>query len=766
MSRQVLDLSTVRWQLGRVPRQGWGKTCVDDRGQVSEWLPAAVPGDVRADLNAAGRIPPVETPEGIAAGSWVDDYDWWYRTELPAELASAPVVMLEADGIDYYSAIFLDQQPLALHAGMFARQVVPLSPAMIGPGPYELAIRVWGGGALLKNSGARRLVGGVLDRLRPSMDHFSERMAVTKAQFSFGWDFAPRLLSAGIWDGIRLVSTRGAYIEDLWAYAEPLAETGDPVPATWQLRLRLHRWDARPLRVEVTISPENFAAAGYQTFYHTLEICAEHPALCVEEYQLSLEMPFTRRWWPWDLGEPCLYRVTVCLYDDQGQLDAITRVAGARSIRREALPGGAPWRFVINGQRLFLRGANWVPADSLPGRVTVADYAGLIQQARAAGVNFLRVWGGGVREKAAFWDTCDRLGLMAWQEFPLACDFFDQYPREVSYLETLASEAEGSLRLLRGHPSLIAWCGGNEIDTAREAQPLRLLADLVAKLDPSRPWIPASPSQGDLHQWATWHGRVSWIELVQTDVPFMSEFGFQALPSAETLDEMFPEGLPASWHDPRWVRRKAQVDKLLHYAGISGLKPGQGATVTQRVQVAALQAGIEACRLRRDRCGGVAIWQWNEPWPAISWSVIDHAGRPKAAYHQLVCCFQPVLVAAEFPRRRYRSGETFVAGIWLVNDTGNSQSACQIQAEIDGQPVWQASGIELPAFAARRVGDLSVRLGASPAGLALRLLAPGQVGTQTVLATNCYDLAIPLPRRQPLPARVNRWLARRLVKTG
>ena len=211
MSRRILDLSALPWQFGRVERQPFSAQPVDDRASVAEWLPARVPGDVRADLIAAGRIPPVETPEGIAAGAWVDDYDWWYRTELPGDLTPDEVAILEADGIDYYSAIWLADQCLATHAGMSSRQSLVLSPTLNAPGAHELAIRVWGGGALPKvpNPPWRRAFRWLLGKVSPGTEYFPDRMATPKAQFSFGWDFAPRLLSTGIWDDIRLVVTRG-----------------------------------------------------------------------------------------------------------------------------------------------------------------------------------------------------------------------------------------------------------------------------------------------------------------------------------------------------------------------------------------------------------------------------------------------------------------------------------------------------------------------------------------------------------------------------
>ena len=266
------------------------------------------------------------------------------------------------------------------------------------------------------------------------------------------------------------------------------------------------------------------------------------------------------------------------------------------------------------------------------------------------------------------------------------------------------------MRALRNHPSLIAWCGGNEISPRRERLPLDALARVLAEEDPARPWIPASPCDGDLHHWQVWHGFAPWTDLADLDAPFMSEFGMQALPDAATVAEMFPTGTPTSLSDPRWVERKAQIEKLRHYAGPdAGPSTGSGRDLaaviaaTRRAQATALQVGIESCRLRREtlsrraelgediitaeasrassqtptscspylrgelhRYGRVAFWQLNEPWPAVSWAVIDRAGRPKAAYEMLRRAYQPILIAARFPWRRYAAGGDYLSRRCLV----------------------------------------------------------------------------------------------------
>jgi beta-mannosidase len=447
------------------------------------------------------------------------------------------------------------------------------------------------------------------------------------------------------------------------------------------------------------------------------------------------------------------------LLDDRGIADEREVEVGVRTVRRERFAHGEPWRFTVNGRHVFLRGANWVPADILPGRVDAADYARLLSKARAAGVNFLRVWGGGIREKAAFWQGCNRLGIMAMQEFPLACAFLDHYPRDPTYLSVLESEARDMVRSLRNHPGLIAWCGGNEISPRRERYALRTIERVLQREDAIRPWVPASPCEGDVHNWHVWHGSAPWQSFATVRAPFMSEFGLQAIPSMESVQEMFGSAPPQRLDDPGWEARKLQPRQMLHYAGPLPARD-LVATIeaTQRVQAAALQTAIEACRLRREGsghrhlCGGLAFWQFNEPWPVVSWSVIDRAGRPKAAYEMLTRCYQPLLVACRFQWREWRPGDRFSGEVWLVNDTAERLEECEVAALLDGQPVFGCDGMALQPASARPLAAFDVELQETPSLLQLTLARQGQV-----LARNEYDLTVYLPRTQPFA----RWLKRR-----
>lgn len=759
MSRNVLDLSALVWQFGQAPRQPFSSQPRDDRAAVVGWLPARVPGDVRADLLAVGRLSALDTPEELAASSWVDEADWWYRTEIDAAEPGQTSV-LEADGIDYLSAVYLDDERLATHQGMFGRQSIVL-PGRVSSGKQELAVRVWGAGALprLADSLGRRAARALVLGWGLTSEYFPERMATPKAQFSFGWDFSPRVLSTGIWDDIRIVRCRGAYLAGVHAVAAPLAECEDPIAVRWELHLSVVRFGDRPLRAVVEL--HEAGGASVPLAQDTFDLADGR------EVSLVFDSPPLARWWPWDQGDPRRYRLTVKVVDDRGAADELETTVGVRTVRRERFPKGAPWRFMINGRPVFLRGANWVPADILPGRVAAGTYAHLIGLARTAGVNFLRVWGGGIREKRAFWEQCNRLGIMAMQEFPLACAFLDHYPRDGAYLSVLGAEARGMVSALRNHPSLIAWCGGNEINPRRERLPLRTIERVLNCEDRTRPWIPASPADGDVHQWDVWHGGAPWQSLARVKAPFMSEFGLQALPDAATVHDMFGAGVPESLDDPRWARRKLQAGKLRHYAGPLPRENGVATVVptivgtivaTQRAQAAAIQAGIEGCRLRREGsgdkhpCGGVAFWQWNEPWPAVSWSVLDGEGRPKAAFDMLVRSYQPLLVAARFERREWRAGEQFQAEIWLVNDAPRALDDCAVSVQLDGQPVHTFTGVVVLAGSVTRVVSLSVQLDSRPQHLVLRCLRNG-----AIIAENRYDLAVFLPPPQPVGA----WLVRR-----
>ncbi|MHB1416922.1 MAG: glycoside hydrolase family 2 protein, partial [Chloroflexota bacterium] len=547
-----LSLNGSAWRLGAVDR---APLETYDFDLVSEWLPATVPGDVRVDLQAAGLIPdPLEQP---AASEWVDRRDWWYARELPGGLQPGQRAFVLLDGVDYLSCAYLDGDLLGTNAGMFGRLAYEVTPYLGQIG--VLAIRLAGGGALPRlHLGRRQRALRWLARRLAWGELYPDRLATLKCQMSYGWDFAPALLTTGLWDDTWLHICDVVRIER--AHARPL---GLDDPTEVELTLDLDAAEACRADLDVEISGENFPW-GPLSLTHPLALASGKHST-----QLRLHIPEPRLWEPWDRGEPNLYRLRLTLRQGERVLDEWSDTFGLCQVRLLDNPdpaeGGSHWTFEVNGRREFARGANWVPADSLFGRLRPPDYEDLVRLARQANINMLRVWGGGLREKRAFYDACDREGILVWQEFPLACAFVDDYPADKEFLDLTAREARGIVQSVRQHPCLALWCGGNEINPRRSRKLVGVLADAVTAHDGDRPFRPASPSPGDVHHWRVWNGKANIADYRQVRAGFLSEFGLQSPPDEASLCRFLPPG--EVWPPGQaWEARKAQLDKLARYA--------------------------------------------------------------------------------------------------------------------------------------------------------------------------------------------------------
>ncbi|MCW5860482.1 MAG: hypothetical protein KIS63_19470 [Caldilineales bacterium] len=743
----VHDLSSLPWQLASTPRLSWD-AALDDPNRLRDWLPARVPGSIQRDLMAAGRLPDLYQALDLdAVLKGVDAQDWWYRAELPA-IPPGQRAWLRFEGIDYQAAVTLDGVELGRGAGMFARRQWEITPWLAG-GPAGLAVRVWGGGSLPRWPASRRLrlQRRLFDRLQNGIPAFSDRLLTLKAPLHFGWDFAPRLLAAGIWDQVSLHTARGAAIIDVWARAEWGPERG------LVIRLEVDSERARRAQVGASLIPANFSGDGEENREWEVEIGSGLQVLHLRWPEARLQ--------PWathDRGFPHLYRLLLWLHDADGLLDEAETRVGARTVGWEGTG------VVLNGERLFLRGANWIPLDLLRGDEAEDErYRALLSAAVTAGVNALRVWGGGGRERQRFYDLCDELGLLVWQEMPIACVFFDHLPHDAAFLALAQNETAGIIRKLRGHPSVYVWGGGNEWGPGRHRRLASALAEVAHLHDPGRRWLPASPGPGDSHNWQVWHGKAPPTAYASDPAPLLSEFGLAAPPSVETLarmlppDQLWPPG-------PAWQARKAEVGKLWHYAaGARGATHLQSAShlhpfvsASQQAQADGLQTGIEVYRLR-EGAAGCFIWQWNEPWPAICWSLIPYWGPPKPAYAQVARSYAPLAPLARLLPDRIE--------LWLVNDRLESPGVCRLVVRLEtagaGEVLWEGE-VAPPANRRARAAVIArpaVRA-QEDARLHLHLTGP------SLDAGNSYDLtrAWPSPSGWPplgwLRSRVKAWLLR------
>ena len=751
MTRQLLDLSGSDWKLGRAPtasspgRADWGEL-----DQIAEWLQATVPGNVRADLVRAGHIPDLFAGTQAEDSQWVDGHSWWLVRDWHLPPSPGTRVHLVFRGVDYLWDLFLNGHHLVRHEGMFSPLVLEVTDLLRSEN--RLAVRVTGSKWLPAGRSTPwfRLINHLESKVVSIGNRHPHRRDTLKCQMSFGWDFAPALRTMGIWDDVYAIASGDAFIRDV-EVTQQLGQDQAQLAITVEVDARVSRtallrctlagesFDATPVVVKRTIEAES------GTTHHNLE----------------LQVPEPHLWWPWDQGSPDLYRLTVEVWDGDRCLDARSRTLGLRQVELDG------WTLRINGRPVYARGANWVPADVLPGRVKEEDYHELLTLARQANMNMLRVWGGGLREKRVFYDLCDRLGIMLWQEFPLACAFLSRFPRSSGYLQLVERESEAIVRDLRPHPSVVLWCGGNEFNPERNRSVVDTLQQTVSRLDTERPFLDASPAGGDSHNWQVWHDFHPPSAYRQDQALFASEFGLQALPDKETLREVIPD--EELWPTgPSWHYHGAELPKLLRYARpfLPSSDPSLDELIeaSQRAQAHALQIAIEHYRRARARGGGgVLIWQLNEPWPAISWSLVDYHRRQKAAYTVVRRSMNPVLVSLEYPLRRYQSGDELPIGIWVINDLPADLAGCELEIVLWTGPAQAAArhvvNVDIQPASVREIGRLTWAI---PPGddwrLTCKLRREGQVLSMNEVDLTVHDDIVPT-----LQQRVRAWLRNLVV---
>ncbi len=722
------SLAAQAWQFGQTRRLPFDAPAVDDRAAVTRWLPATVPGNVRLDLHANGILP---DPPHLNS-EWVDDADWWYRVTFPVDVESGQRVFIRFAGLDYRAAIFVGDDERARHEGMFSWVTVDATDHIRG-GMCRLAVRLWGSGALPRRNLSRgqKLWQAIAQRLQNSWTGvYPDRSATLKMQMSFGWDFAPRVLTTGIWDDVTCIITGETFIEDASVAVTPDGQG--------TLRVRLNTLSSTPVPLALTVTSDD----APHTFRFTIP--PDPP-----ETTRTFRLPAPKLWQPWDAGTPHLYTARLEIPGS----DALSVRFGVRSVALEN------WLFRINGAPTFARGVNWVPADIFPGRITPADYRDLLTRAKACGANFIRVWGGGLREKSAFYDLCDELGLLVWQEFPLACLFLGGAPQSADFLALLRQEVGAIVRQLDAHPSVVVWCGGNEFSPRRNRAVVHTMARAIAENALSvRPFLPASPASDDAHNWLVWHGKAPLSAFKRERAQFLSEFGLQALPHADTLT--------AALENPRtgWETIHGDTDKLRHY--LRGFLPdGHTRTPTlgalieasQQAQATGLQLAIEHMR-RKPRTGGVLIWQFNEPLPAISWAVLDYFRRPKLAVEGLKNWFNPVLVSVDFSAGKlWRAGDVFSGAVWVVNDTAQAVGGrCRVR--LDGSDIFSQT-VTAPAHSSVRVGTFAHRLAHVPVEMTA-IFGDGD----RIHSENRYSLHWRDSPPAPWQLIVRRWLADRVMR--
>ena len=675
-------LSIMLWQISSAQESRRIDLCGewDFRQSGSEhWIKASVPGCVHTDLMSAGLIDDPFYGRNEKSIQWIGEKDWEYRKTFTISEADLLVsnMWVVLEGVDTYADISVNGLPVGTTDNMLRTWRFDISDKL-KVGDNQLTIRFE---SVFRHDMPRYLDAPYRLMAWPNNDQSDIWLSLyaRKAGYHYGWDWGPRLITAGLHGSVYVESWNDWKIQSVFfktlSLDKPSAKTGKARTADMQADIEV--LSDMECDAFITIS------RGSQ------KVCGEKVVL--KKGLNSYKLPFTIRnphlWWSNGLGKAHMEEFTVRV-DACGNTASLTDDIGIRTaeVIREDDDQGRKMTVRLNGYDVFCKGANWIPIDNFPHMRERRDYAYLLESAALSNMNMIRVWGGGLYESEDFYELCDSLGIMVWQDMAFACGMF---PSDSAYLSSVKEEVKDNVRRLRNHPSLVLWCGNNEneisyfewgwnrtlthdqrIDYEKGLKKLfyDVIPSTVDAEDGTRYYHPTSPvtghsgvpySMGDAHMWSVWKG--GWVEeyLKPHNIArFMSEYGFISYPDMFSMKKFIPEwdmytGSPSmlahhrayddTTRDPnysdnticRYMNRYAWVpEKFEDYV-----------YMTQWFQAEAVKVAMEAHRRAKPYCMGTLFWQLNDCWPVVSWSSIDYYGRWKALQYYSRRAYAPVLVS-------------------------------------------------------------------------------------------------------------------------
>ncbi len=664
----------------------------------SGWIPARVPGDVHADLSRAGQLPEdLFYRKNMMEVKWVGKKNWWYETEFSLDTKSKNHLELVFEGVDLFARVYLNGEEIGF-ANNAHREFRFDVTSKARKGKNRLSVEFL--------STIRELE--KLHRKYP--DHqaiFTEgRSLLRKAQCQFGWDWSPEALSLGLWKDVYLEERVGLCIEDVFVETQVNGDCCFLVTLSdraFDQTLVLEIGDLDGHRVEV-------ATQGRKNF-------------------IGVTIPDPELWWPHGWGKPHQYSYSIALKEGRRSLDKRKGRFGIRSVELEERvlekdQIGLTLR--VNGHPIFCKGANWVPTHIFPGLAEDETYVRLVQHAQDANFNMLRVWGGGIYEKERFYEECDRLGIMVWQDFANACA---DVPDDVqSMLENIIEEGEYQVKRLRHHPSIVLWCGGNESSSAfhfNSTYPGKRLfhyyyRGLVNDLVAQSAYFPTSPfSKSDLgsaqtsgeSHWSSWPNKkdsvIEWgnfrDRFKDVRTVFNGEVAEQGPSPMESQlkflkhSDIWPPNEVVDYHvmnhphpDMIHVHPRYVIDQLMIAEQLIGPCDSAESFIARASMGHAevLREDLEFYRMKKFDNSGALVWMYNEPWPGSNWALIDFYGQIKPALYAVRRAFAPLAVSIKRVEKDFT--------VHLLNDTLQPASGTLtlICMDIHGKEYWRKSAKE------------------------------------------------------------------------
>ncbi|MFY7739133.1 MAG: beta-mannosidase [Flavobacterium sp.] len=621
----------------------------------SNWFPAKVPGTVHADLYNNKIILNPFFGNNEKELQWIENETWEYQTsfKISKEELKNQNTILQFEGLDTYAEVFLNNKKILDANNMFR----------LWKGDVKNNLKVGKNNIKIVFKSAVEIGKAKAQKL-PYILPEKERIFSRKAQYHFGWDWGPRFVTSGIYRPIKFLFWNNATIENVKYDQQELSET------------------IAKLNFKVTVNAQ-LAGNYYLKINEAQKVFELKKGINVIDFPYEIKNP--KFWWTNGLGKANLYPFEISLSKSKVQLSLKKLNIGLRTIElvQEKDSIGKSFYFKLNGKPVFMKGANYIPPDSFLPSATTSTYKDIVQKAVDANMNMLRVWGGGVYADDAFYDECDKNGILVWQDFMFACAM---YPGDSDFLDNVKNEVIDNVNRLQNHPSIALWCGNNENDegwknwgwqkqfkySKQDSTQIwnnyeklfhqlipKTLDSLLSKKE-NRYW-PSSPSigwgkkesltQGDAHYWGVWWGKEPFEVYKQKVGRFMSEYGFQGMPNLETLERVIPkeymnftsEAFKNHQKHPtgfetinEYMARDFPVPKSLEKYNY----------VSQILQAYGMKTAIEAHRLAKPYCMGSLYWQLNDCWPVTSWSTLDYYGNWKASHYQVKESFAPILLVA------------------------------------------------------------------------------------------------------------------------
>jgi beta-mannosidase len=722
--------------------------------EPEDGIPVQVPGTVRSSLLAAGEIPDPYFGYDNEKSLWVEQKEWWFFRSFRVDSSCrGRWIDLVFEGASFQGEVWVNGKPAGELKGMLNPRAFDVSGVLNYGGDNLLAVRLEATPDARFNEMTRDLT---WDTPRDQL--------YSIAQCMYGWDWGPHGVAVGLWQPVRLRVSGPLRLN------RPSVLSQIPSPGLAVLNVTLDVTNLTDQAKEGLLLGLILEKNGERKAAEFRKTVALAPG---ESRTVSVTVTIRnpKLWWPNGMGEQNLYMLRASVAESGAESENLKTRFGVRELKlvenekvEEFLKsmkehsgnvyrlgkaiGSYPWTFQINGKKMFAKGGNWIPVDQML-RLDRSRYDRLLTLAKDAHFNLLRVWGGGLYETEDFYELCDEYGILAWQEF-LSNRNFSKIDRD-NFLEG----AESAVLRLRNHPSLTFWCGGNEFDPDDRGSKavIDALDSLLKKLDPQREFHRASPYMGDDHYWGVWHEQEPYTRY-RIIRPFRSEAGMNTFPVPENYRKFTPAGL--LWppdttyieYHGEYNTRFQHLGKIMRYADEFGRVSSIDDLImkSELYQALANAFNMEYCRSNKFQTSGLLVWQYNDIWPCLSWSMVDWYGTPKPSYYFQKRASRPVHVSADYEKYLWNAGETFGASVNLLNDSESPVKDCVYSVsllDIQGGILAEKSGpAQTEANRSARVGHVEYTIPASMAGRTFFVSVELRRNDGSKISDSIYPIAV------------------------